>query len=515
MEFDTEDIRKRAKKDFEKAWVDTAKILPSGAKDYSGGTGKAHPVQEITQEIRKIFLNLGFDEVENPLFVPEEEVYWQYGPEAPVILDRCYYLAGLPRPDIGLGDKTVADIKKIAKVDIEKFKGVLRDYREGSVEGDNLFEEIVNVLGIKAEQAARIIGLFPEFKSLTPVAEKTTLRSHMTASWFPTLREMEGKAELPAKLFSVGLRFRREQRIDAHHLRAHYGASCVIMDSEVSLEAGKKISEGILKEMGFKNIKFVKKKATSNYYAPETEFEIFSGKVEIADCGMYSPIALSNYGIKHPVFNIGFGLERILLIRTGRGDIREIMYPQFYQALELSDEEIAKEIRIDRAPKTDDGKKLAKMIEKVAMKHADESSPCEFPVYEGKFLGRDIKVNLVEKEENTKLLGPAALNEIYVHGGGIYGVPQNPEKLSASLVEVKKKGVKADFSCLKAISDHFAAGIEDMVGEGKKSGFLQIKMAKTPADVNISVGDRARRFISSKQRGISIKGPIFMAVDLQ
>ena len=513
MEFDTEDIKKRAKKDFEKAWIDTAKILPSGAKDYSGGTGKAHPVQEISQEIRKIFLNLGFDEVENPLFVPEEEVYWQYGPEAPVILDRCYYLAGLPRPDIGLSDAKVSEIKKIAKIDIEKFKGILRGYREGSVEGDNLFEEIVNVLGIKVEQAASIIGLFPEFRSLSPVAEKTTLRSHMTAAWFPTLREMGSKAEFPAKLFSVGLRFRREQKVDAHHLRAHYGASCVIMDPEVSLEAGKKVSEGILKEMGFKDIKFVKKKATSNYYAPETEFEIFSGKIEIADCGMYSPIALSNYGIKHPVFNIGFGLERILLIRRGTGDIREIMYPQFYQALELSDEEIAKEIRIDRAPKTDDGKKLVKMIEKAAMKHADENSPCEFSVYEGKFLSRDIKVNLVEKEDNTKLLGPAALNEIYVHDGGIYGVPQNPEKLSQQLVDVKKKGVKAGFTCLDAITSYFASEIEDMAGKGKKSGFLQIKMAKTPAGVNIGIGNRARRFISSRQRGISIKGPVFMAVE--
>jgi len=513
MEFDTEDIKKRAREDFEKAWVDTAKILPSGAKDYSGGKGNVHPVQEISQEIRKIFLELGFDEVENPLFVPEEEVYWQYGPEAPVILDRCYYLAGLPRPDIGLGDKTVAEIKKIAKVDIEKFKGILRDYREGSVEGDDLFEEIVNVLGIKAEQAARIIGLFPEFRSLSPVAEKTTLRSHMTAAWFPTLRELQGKAELPVKLFSVGLRFRREQKVDAHHLRAHYGASCVIMDPDVSLEAGKKVSEGILRDMGFKDIKFVKKKATSNYYAPGTEFEIFSGNVEIADCGMYSPIALSNYGIKYPVFNIGFGLERILLIRTGIDDIRKIMYPQFYQALELSDEEIVKEVGINKAPGTDDGKRLAESIKKAAKKHADEDSPCEFPVYDGEFLGKNIRVKLVEKEDNTKLLGPAALNEIYVSDGGIYGVPKNPEKLSAGLVEVKKKGVKTGLSCLDAISSYFAAGIEELVGGGKKSGFLQIKMAKTPADVNIGIGNRARRFISSRQRGISIKGPVFMAVE--
>ncbi len=494
MEFDTGDIKKRAK------------------KDYSGGRGKPHPVQEALQEIRRVFLRLGFDEVENHIFIPEEEVYKQYGPEAPIILDRCYYLAGLPRPDIGLSDRKAAEIKKIARIDIQKFKGILRNYREGSVEGDDLFEEMVNVLGIEDDEAVRIIGLFPEFKALTPVAEKTTLRSHMTASWFSTLREIKGKAELPLRLFSVGLRFRREQRVDAHHLRAHYGASCVIMDPDISLDTGKRVSERILNEMGFGGIRFVRKKATSNYYAPGTELEIFSGDIEIADCGMYSPIALSNYGIEYPVFNIGLGVERILLIRTGTDDIREILYPQFYRGLDLSDEEIAKGIGIDKIPETDDGKELAELIKKAAEKHRDKNSPCEFPAYEGKFLGRNLKVNLVEREENTKLLGPAALNEIYVYKGGVYGIPRNPEKLSATLVEIKKRGVKSEPTYIGAISNYFAAEIEHLGKKGERSGFLQIKMARSPADINIRISERVREFISSKQRSISIKGPIFMAV---
>jgi len=515
MEFDTEEIKRKAKKDFEKTWIETAGILPSGAKDYSGGTGKPHPVHDLVQEIRNILLDLGFDEVENQIFVPEEEIYLQYGPEAPVILDRCYYLAGLPRPDIGLSDKKIAEIGKIAKIDIEKFKQILREYREGSVEGDNLFEEMVNILGIRAEDAARIIALFPEFRSLTPVAEKTTLRSHMTASWFSTLRELQDKAEFPLRLFSIGLRFRREQRVDAKHLRAHYGASCVIMDPDVSLDAGRKISEKILERLGFRDINFVQKKATSNYYAPETELEIFSGDVEIADCGMYSPVSLANYGIKYPVFNIGFGLERILILKTGIEDVREILYPQFYQELDLSDEEIAKQVRIDKVPETDEGRKLADLIGKTAREHADEKSPCEFQVYSGKFLGKKIEINLVEREENTKLLGPAVLNDIYVRQSGIYGIPSNPEKLSPTLVPIKENGIKVEFSYLDAISSYLAAEIEERVEKGETNGFLQVKMAKTPADLNISIGAKARRFISSKQKEISIKGPIFIGVEFR
>jgi O-phosphoseryl-tRNA synthetase len=37
-----------------------------------------------------------FRETINPVFIEEEHVYRQFGPEAPAVLDRCFYLAGLP-----------------------------------------------------------------------------------------------------------------------------------------------------------------------------------------------------------------------------------------------------------------------------------------------------------------------------------------------------------------------------------------------------------------------------------
>jgi len=515
MKFDTKKIKAKAKENFEKAWLETADLLPEESKrNYVGGKGRAHPLHDLIQEVRKIFLDLGFDEIENSIFVPEEEVYWQYGPEAPVILDRCYYLAGLPRPDIGLSKEKIERILKVnSKIDIERFQEILRGYREGDIEGDDLFEEMVNKLDIKPEEATGIIEIFPEFRTLTPIPEKMTLRSHMTAVWFPTLRALQHKENLPLRLFSIGVRFRREQKVDATHLRAHYGASCVIMDSEISLDSGKKLSEKILDGLNFKEIHFVKKRATSNYYAPETELEIYSGGIEVADCGMYSPVALSNYGIEYPVFNIGFGLERILMLRENWDDVREVLYPQFYKALELSDDEIADQIKIDKIPETEEGRGLALLISKVARENAERESPCRFLVYKGKFLGKDIEVFILEKEEGTRLLGPAALNDIYVYQGGIYGIPSRPEKLKKGLLEVKKKGARVKFSYLDSIANYFASEIEDSVREKKKGGFFQIKMAKTAADINIAISESARRYITSKNREISLKGPIFTSVE--
>ena len=34
--------------------------------------------------------------------------------------------------------------------------------------------------------------------------------------------------------------------------------------------------------------------------------------------------------------------------------------------------------------------------------------------FEGEFLGKDIKVTILEPEDGTKLLGPAAWNNIYI-----------------------------------------------------------------------------------------------------
>ncbi len=482
---------------------------------YKRRRGKTHPLQDMIQEVRGIFLDMGFDEVENQIFIPEADVYKQYGSEAPIILDRCYYLAGLPRPDIGLGNRQVSAIEKIQPgFNFGEFQKILREYRGGLVEGDNLAEEMVNRLSVGMKTALDVIDLIPAFKSITPVPSKITLRSHMTAAWFPTLQAMQDTSELPLRLFSIGLRFRREQKVDPTHLRVHYGASCVVLDDGFDIKEGLKLSAGIIERLGFGGIRNVRKKATSNYYERDTEFEIYSGDLEIADCGMYSKASLSGYDIKHPVFNLGFGLERLLMIREGKSDVREIFYPQFCSTLELSDEEIARQVGIVRKPGTAEGRKLVGLLKACAVEHAGDSSPCRFLVYDGKFRGRDLRVFLVEDEANRKLLGPAALNEIYVYDGNVYGIPESPEKLDKKLVGVKEKGVYAGFSCLDAVLNLFVSEIEGLVKTGGGVSLLQVKMAKTPADLNIGVGDLARRFITSHNREIYVRGPVFTALEV-
>lgn len=498
--FDTRKIKKLAKKDFEKTWLETARLLKKrGALFSLEGKGYQHPVFELREKVREVLIELGFEEIMNPIFIDYKEIYKQYGPEAPVILDRLFYVAGLPRPDIGITKDSAQRIKKIADMNMNKLKGIFRKYKEGKIEGDNIVEEMVEKLKIKTEQATGILDIFPEFRKLKPVPTEQTLRSHMTAAWFLTLEALQEKKMLPLKLFSIDRVFRREQKQDKTHVKTYHSASIVIMAKNFSLEDGEKISRRILEKIGLKNIKFVTKKATSKYYAPEFEEEIYAeidGRdVEVGDLGMYSPVALSNYGIKYPVFNVGFGIERIAMLLNNYTDIRELVHPQFYKA-ELTDKEISKMIRFVKEPKTPMGKEIELSIVNGIKKYKDEVGPKRFLVYENE----KIRVYVSEPEAGKKLLGPAGMNEVYVYKKAVVGIdPKN-----AKYKEVMENGIRVT-NYVEAIAKLFASEIES----GKKGRFT-IRIVDTLPSINLFIEPAAE-----KQVALEVKGPVFVDVEVE
>lgn len=497
--FDLNKIRSLAKTDFTEAWMSTAKLIPTHTKLSLDRKGKPHLLRESIQKSRDILLNLGFDEAENLTILSDIDVVKQYGPEARLILDRAFYLAELPRPDIGLSAKRIAQAKKIAgEIDIEGLQSILRSYKRGEIEADNLIEEFVVGLNVTDRQATELLDkVFPEVKKLHPIPSDKTLRSHMTATWFHTLAALQDKASFPLGLFSVGPRYRNEQREDAHHLRVHHSASIVIMDTEMSLDAGREITEEIMKQYGFSEAKFETKTATSKYYAPGQEQEVFvrhgGDWLEVADIGMYSPIALANFDIRYPVFNAGFGIERLAMILYGIDDVRKLAYPQFSIA-EYSDEEIVKSITYIASPKTARGRKIAKAIEEVAQRYKDEIAPCEFLAWDDEF----IEVRVVENEAGKRLIGPAGFNEICVAKGTIYS-------------DIVKSGTYTGVNYMRAIAMRAAASIESSDDDLT----YQVKTVKHLSDLNLQIPDYIRQHIESKQKKIGVGGAVFVTIEAQ
>jgi O-phosphoseryl-tRNA synthetase len=499
--FDIKEIIEESKKDFEKIWLKSSKSIPTDTHIEIKGKGKSHPVRDMIQRSREILMGLGFDEVQNKTILSDADIYKEYGPEAPVILDRVFYLAKMPRPDIGLSKEKISLIEKIiGKFDTEALQEILRSYKKGQIESDDFVEEFTKKMRIRADQTTEILEkVFMEFKKLRPQPTNQTLRSHMTATWYHTLAVLQNKNNFPLALFSVGPRYRNEQREDRSHLRVHHSASIVVMDPEMSMVAGRKITEEIIRKFNFEDIKFETKKATSKYYAKGQEQEVFAkfnGKwFEIADIGMYSLISLANFGIKYPVFNAGFGIERLVMVLQNHEDIRELAYPQFTTGVR-SDKEIAGLVTYIREPRTEKGNKIAAAIEKTAAEHKDKTAPCEFTAYEDE----QILVKVQEKEKGKKLIGPAGFNRLYVKDGNIYA-------------DIKLHKNHIDISHIKSIAHGISSSIEDDISEGKTRSVYKVKMARSLPDINLKIPEDLQDFLKGEHKKIVVGGPIFITVE--
>jgi O-phosphoseryl-tRNA synthetase len=519
--FDIREIKKKAERDYEGAWLETARLIKKrGRLLRLTDRRKAHPLFDLILRIRQALLDLGFEEVLVPTIVDKSEVQTQYGPEAPVILDRIFFLAGLDRPDIGISKRQLQRIRKIIPgfKDINRLQDIFRRYKRGKISPDDFVETMIKELKIKESQATALIALFEEFKELKPIPTSLTLRSHLSAGWFPLLREMVKREPLPIQLFSIGPKFRREQQLDPTHLYDSWTASLVVAAERMSLEDGKRLVKQLLSKLGFDDVKLVIKKATSKYYAPRTEFEVFikhpqtKEYLEVGDAGFYSPVPLSKYEIPYPVFNFGLGIERLLMVVTGEADIRALAYPHLYKPVVFSDRELANMIRLEQEPRSEVGKQIARAILRIAERYADEPSPCEFKAYEGELFGKRVTVNVVEPESGTKLIGPAGFNMIYVYEGNIIGVPPKGWEKDEFLNAARKRGISTGIRYMDAFAALAAHEIEGAVKKGKRKVKVRIRAVKLLSDINLTLEEVAQRFITSNKKRIDVRGPVFTTV---
>jgi len=117
------------------------------------------------------------------------------------------------------------------------------------------------------------------------------------------------------------------------------------------------------------------------------------------------------------------------------------------------------------------------------------------------------KKNGVESVQRFDCLsGPATSNKLFVQEGKVLGVPDT-EKFA----DVRANGAPTGISYLSAAANLAAARIEEAArcGEGVA---VQVKMAKTPSDVNLRIPEWAMRYITDNKRKVDVRGPVFLTV---
>ncbi|MCL2549829.1 MAG: O-phosphoserine--tRNA ligase [Methanimicrococcus sp.] len=534
MRFDSEQVRREKNENFEKTWSESGRYIKKTTLEESyprmkPAFGKPHPVYETIQKLREAYMRMGFAEYMNPLIVEERDIYKQFGDEAPAVLDRCFYLAGLPRPNVGISDERIRKIKEIiAGIEddgIEIIRKVLHAYKKGTIEGDDLVSELAKQLGVTDVYVTELIDkVFPEFKELKPEGTTKTLRSHMTSGWFITLSELLERNEPPFSLFSIDRCFRREQQEDASRLMTYYSASCVIMDENVTIDHGRMVAEGLLSQFGFEKFMFRPDDKRSKYYAPDTQIEVYAyhpkldgsdtkysdGWIEVATFGIYAAPALSEYNISMPVMNLGLGVERLAMILYDAKDMRSMTYPQFsqYGEWEMEDSELARQIQLIRAPQTDAGRAVAGAIAEGFKKYAKEPGPCCFEIWKGELCGKTVTVSVAEPESDTTLAGPAAFNEVLAFNGDILGVPDDKKWKKA----LENHSARTGFTFAAAFAAAAAAEAEDAVLSGASEYESRAHMIKMLSEVNMRLTAHGQRYMTGNKKKIDVRGPMFTTV---
>jgi O-phosphoseryl-tRNA synthetase len=544
MRFNPEEWKRKTHENFEEAWHEGPSVLtPSGHEgkypylNYKRAI--AHPIFATINRLRETYLSIGFDEAENPVIIEEKDIYRQFGPEAMAVLDRVFYLGGLPRPNVGIARKQLDEINEIltshknplihadsaqadqisrhssyppmTKETEERLRETLHAYKKSEIDGDELTIELAKVLGIDDALVVHILeAVFPEFRALTPESSRSTLRSHMTSGWFITLSALWERSPMPLRMFSVDRCFRREQAEGPTRLMTYHSASCIAAGEDITNEEGKAVSRALLSAFGYTDFRFQPDEKRSKYYMPDSQTEVYArhpvhGWVEVATFGMYSPSALAEYGIGVPVMNLGLGVERLAMIAYNANDVRQLCFPQFFPQM-LTDQEIARAVRLREEPSSKEGKMLAMAIAYVAFAHATAQGPCSFDAWEGTLGGVRVKVTVEETESNAKLCGPACSNEIFVHDGSILGVP-DAEKWK----QVRTDGISTGISYLSAVAALAAARIEE-AARCRKSTVVQVKMAKLPSDINLKIEEFAMRAVTDNNKKVDVRGPVFLSV---
>jgi len=248
--------------------------------------GRIHPLEFLIRNIRKIFLSMGFQEMEGSWV---ESAFW------------CMDSMWIPQ------DHPSRDIQDTFYL---PYQGTIPEALAKKV-------AVVHETGGKTGSKGYKYTWDPE------LAKQLLLRTHTTATTFRYFGEKN--IAPPAKYFCVGRIFRNEA-LDATHLHEFHQVEGFVMEEGLTLRDLMGYVKEFYAQLGVTKIKF---KPTYNPYTePSMECLGYSDTlgrwIELINSGIFRPEALEPFGITVPVIAWGFGVERLAMLLYGQEDIRNV-----------------------------------------------------------------------------------------------------------------------------------------------------------------------------------------------
>jgi phenylalanyl-tRNA synthetase alpha chain len=245
---------------------------------------KLHPYQRLINEMRSIFLEMGFTEIKGDIV---QSSFWNFDAlfqpqDHPAReMQDTFHLA----TECDIPEEYIAPVKEMH----EKGAGISRGW------GGKWSED---------------------------VARKQVLRTHTTAV---TIKYLTDHPDPPVKAFCIDRAYRREA-IDPTHTPEFEQLEGVVMDKGVSFKNLLGCLTEFYHRMGFDEVRF--RPGYFPYTEPSVEPEVYiesRGKwVELGGAGVFRKEVTLPLGIKYPVLAWGLGVSRVAMLRLGLKDLREL-----------------------------------------------------------------------------------------------------------------------------------------------------------------------------------------------
>ncbi len=491
--------------------------------NYFSGVGHPHPISQGVNELRGLLLGSGFNEIQTSYFVGRGELKDLTGNLYPVFRDSIYHLAWIrPEPLAPTMDVERKLRERFPNIDMANLWNIL-DGLDEDTSGEEILFNIQEELGLSIKETVELMNIVPGLSRGEPRTSDMTLRSFMPTSWLSTLEATYHEDKLPLRLFTTATAFRREPIPDSTHIETYNILSLAIADQDLTLDKGLAVLRKLIERLDLSDITFKGKSYSFPFFEKESELEIFGGDLELGTCGMVAKEIRETRGVQVPVFIADMGIERLLMFRHGYPDIRELLYPQFFAAWDLTDEEIGLALRYVRRPQTDFGKEIAQAIHSIYKDSHDCQDLSKKIAWKGilvssdygKFLvsterAKELKIEgipaeviLKEAREGMGLCGPGAFNQILVHEGNILGVPPTMVK------SMEEKGAfNTNKTFVKAFSRFAAWKIERSLDRGHT--LKKVDKIRDLEGINLKLTSKALYYMLSHNKKVDVQGPVFL-----
>lgn len=250
--------------------------------------GRRHPVRDFIREVRETYVSMGFAEVQGDSVHP---AFWNF--------DALFVPQNHPSREMqdtfyleGLRDQSLARTGKVFNVAATHENGWKTKSRGWGYHWD-------------IEEARRLV-----------------LRTHNTVLTVRALSEEEGKER---RVFAVSKVYRNEN-LDYKHLAEFYQMDGIMVGEGLNLRHLMGFLTEFYKKLGMAKVKLWP--TFFPYTEPSLQVIGYSKAVdswiELSGAGVFRPEVTLPLGVSVPVLAWGPGIERLMLIRYGLDDLREL-----------------------------------------------------------------------------------------------------------------------------------------------------------------------------------------------